>query len=1031
MKCTLLFGLLVAAIGAVAMPNPEFSFKYGERTVSGRDTVQVDERLKVTVESKAYPQYDATEWVLWFENPSTEKSAVLSEIRDGNFLVALPSAPNKFAGDISVPGERAVITMNGCLSNSDYSMRDWVSAREFAPITRYFRPRSDSYEMRSSGARPSDGQAPFFEVTQGGQGAIIAIGWTGGWRARFVDGADGVRVETGLSNARFYLEPGEKLRTSRVLVMNYAQGEDGPNKFRRLLRKHFSHVASRPGAREGLFAYELWGGLTSEEMIRRVNTLKAKGLAYEDLWIDAGWYGNSKKCDDAYTGDWSTWTGDWVPNARIHPNGLADVRDAAKDAGMGLMLWFEPERVVGSSNFAKQHPDLLIGNLLYYGNPRGREHVRDLLSDFATKLGMSCYRQDFNFDPSGTMKGHDAKDREGITEICHVMGLYQMWDELLARHPKMLIDNCASGGRRIDIESMRRTVPFFRSDYQCGFNANADVLQAHNAGLSRLVPYNGCTVKLSDAYSLRSAYSASHGVAYWNAIFQDENKVDWAAAKKCCDEYRRIRKYFPCDFYNHGSAVLDPAAWAIWQYNDPEKNEGVVLAFRRAESPSSRACVALKGLPKGAPVEVENLDTGVKKTINGELEIDLPERRSSTVIVYRVRPVAPKLEGTTERDPISYHARDEISFKLVAAGGKTVRWTRTGDDGKTESGEVSADAPVVVKTSLDRPGFVRLVAELLDASGKAVARFDGGAGVDVAKIRQDKPEPDDFDAFWARHKAELAKVSMDGATCREVSSGRDDVKLYEVSVPCAGPRPATGFLSVPAKPGKYPAYIHFHGYNASWMQQARTTPKPGALRADRLQLELSAHGFEFNRDEAYYKNLRAACGSNGYDYAFDPVQNSDPEKAYFCGMTYRVMRGLEYLKSRPEWDGKTLVDEGGSQGGLQSIWAAALDHDVTECRPFIPWNCNIGGPAAGRAHGDWHIEWVPALGYYDAANMARRIPATCRTTVTWAGLGDYVCPPSGVMAFYNNLTCPKKITFIQGATHFTHPPKPFQTSELF
>ena len=184
---------------------------------------------------------------------------------------------------------------------------------------------------------------------------------------------------------------------------------------------------------------------------------------------------------------------------------------------------------------------------------------------------------------------------------------------------------------------MRRAIPFFRSDYQCGFNANADVLQAHNAGISRLIPYNGCTVKLSDAYSLRSAYSASHGVAYWNAIFQKEEKVDWAAAKRCCDEYRRIRKYFPRDFYNHGSAGLDPTAWAIWQYNDPEKGEGVVLAFRRAQSPSSRATISLKGLPKGATVEVENLDTGTKSTVAGELEIVLPDRRSSTVILYRIK----------------------------------------------------------------------------------------------------------------------------------------------------------------------------------------------------------------------------------------------------------------------------------------------------------------------------------------------------------------------------------------------------------
>ena len=380
------------------------------------------------------------------------------------------------------------------------------------------------------------------------------------------------------------------------------------------------------------------------------------------------------------------------------------------------------------------------------------------------------------------------------------------------------------------------------------------------------------------------------------------------------------------------------------------------------------------------------------------------------------------ITGTTDKDPVSYRPGEPMTFTLSSSGGELVRWKRTGDDGKEETGEAKAAEPVVVKTSLDRPGFVRIVAKLLDKSGKVLARFDGGAGASVDEIRPDNPEPADFDAFWARHKATLAKVPMDGATCREIASGRDDVKLYEVSIPCAGPRPSTGFLSVPVKPGKYPARVHFHGYNASWLPDARNTPWRGMLPTNCIWLAVSAHGYELNREDAYYKALRKECGSNGHDYAFDPVQNSDPEQAYFCGMTYRVMRGLQYLKSRPEWNGKTLVVSGGSQGGLQSIWAAALDHDVTECRPYIPWNCNIGGPAAGRARGDWHIPWVPALGYYDAANMARRIPRTCRVKVSWAGLGDYICPPSGVAAFYNNLSCPKSIKWVQGATHGYYPP---------
>ena len=628
------------SLRALAVLGTGFSFRYGDRVVRGIDSMQVDEHLRVTVETTAYPEFNAREWVLWFENPSGERSDVLSDIRDGDFLVPLPPAPEKFKGDISLPGDRAVVSMNGCVTGIDYSTDDAKSATEFAAVPHYFHPmrgdKGNVFEIANGAARSSAGQAPFFEVTQGGQGAIVAIGWTGGWRARFANTAEGVRVEAGMARARFYLEPGEKLRTTRILVMNYSKGEDAGNKFRRLIRRHFSHVTSHPGAREGLLAYELWGGLTSEEMVRRVKTLKAHGLAYEDLWLDAGWYGDSKKCDDAYTGDWWLWTGDWVPNRRIHPDGLADVSAAAKDAGMGMMLWFEPERVVKTSRFAQEHADLLSGSLLWYGDDRAREFVRDTISGFAERLGFSCYRQDFNYDPAGDLAKLDGPDREGVAEIRHITGLYRLWDELLTRFPHMLIDNCASGGRRIDIEALRRSVAFFRSDYQCGFNLNADVLQAHNAGIARLLPYTGCTVKLSDVYSLRSAYSSSHGVAYWNAIFQKEEAVDWAAAKKCCDEYRRIRRFFPCDFHNHGSATADPTAWAIWQYHDPESGEGVVIAFRRAGSPSATASIVFKGLPEGATVETENLDTGAKATLGGELEIVLPERRSSTVILYQL-----------------------------------------------------------------------------------------------------------------------------------------------------------------------------------------------------------------------------------------------------------------------------------------------------------------------------------------------------------------------------------------------------------
>lgn len=414
----------------------------------------------------------------------------------------------------------------------------------------------------------------------------------------------------------------------------------------------------------------------------------------------------------------------------------------------------------------------------------------------------------------------------------------------------------------------------------------------------------------------------------------------------------------------------------------------------------------------------------------------------------------PWIRGVTDKSPLDYKAGETMTFTLTLENadflpeGAAIEWTRTGDDGKMDVGKVPAKtgATFQVKTSLGCPGFVRIFAIVRKAdgsvwmpNGKPAKKersggypdsvfFDGGAGADVAAIRQSVPEPADFDEFWTRHKETLATIPMDNATCSELPSKNPRVKIFMVSVPCAGPKPATGYLIVPTTEGRFPAEISFYGYGTSWRKHATDAPDGTREKGNALKLVLSAHGFELNRDAAYYKAEHERVKSNGHGHAFDPAQNADPEKAYFCGMTYRVMRGIEYLKSRKEWNGRDLTVSGPSQGGLQSIWGAALAQGVTEARIQVPWCCDMGGTSIGRNHGEWFVKWVPALGYYDPVNMAKRIPKTCRVNIVRAGLGDYTCPPAGVAAFYNNLSCPKSVVWVQGSTHGYEPPDPQKVS---
>ncbi|MDO4587303.1 MAG: acetylxylan esterase [Planctomycetia bacterium] len=374
--------------------------------------------------------------------------------------------------------------------------------------------------------------------------------------------------------------------------------------------------------------------------------------------------------------------------------------------------------------------------------------------------------------------------------------------------------------------------------------------------------------------------------------------------------------------------------------------------------------------------------------------------------------------GKTDKDALSYKPGEEMVFTISyfedgkQIDGSPLSWTRTGDDGKTETGTAvsSATEPLIIKTSIDVPGFVRIQVFALDENGNPYEgehnQFNGGAGVLVDQIKG-YPEPADFDEFWAKQKKRLAEVPL-RADLVEVDSGNPDVVAYDIKVDCAGPKPVSGYLCKPknAEPKSLPALISFHGYGVYSANKCVDDGK------DKLRLDINAHGIENGQPSTYYQELAATSLKN---YGFDEKENSNPETCYWNGMTLRIMRALEFVKSQPEWDGKTLIVTGGSQGGFQCLTAAGLDSDVSDCIAHIPWLCDLSGKEKNQRVGSFFFpNWVDGLGYYDTTNHAKRIKA--KTTII-VGLGDYVCPPSGEMVLFNNMTAPTRLEFSQGRTH--------------
>ena len=371
--------------------------------------------------------------------------------------------------------------------------------------------------------------------------------------------------------------------------------------------------------------------------------------------------------------------------------------------------------------------------------------------------------------------------------------------------------------------------------------------------------------------------------------------------------------------------------------------------------------------------------------------------------------------GDSEKSPLSYRCGEEIVFRISLLKekkkkkGVPIQWNLFGEDGKRRKGNAVSDPekPLVIRTSLSKPGFVYLEAKATDAKGNALKGalpLSISAGAKEKKIRQTVPEPKDFDAFWARQKARLKAVPME-VKLTPVPSNRRNVDCWMFEIKSVGKYPATGYLSMPknAGPGSLKAVVNVYGYGFG------SVPKQDQL-AERgmLSLSISRHGLPQGKEPKFYTEQ-----SRGAYKGFGFRNNETPENCDFNWMILRDLRAIEYLKSRPEWNGKDLRVSGGSMGAFQAINIAALEPAVNAVSASIPWCANLGGVKEGRL-GGWRPAYTPALDYFDIVNQAKRI--RCPVTIS-IGLGDRVCPASGQFAMYNGMTCRRTLTAEQSAGH--------------
>lgn len=375
----------------------------------------------------------------------------------------------------------------------------------------------------------------------------------------------------------------------------------------------------------------------------------------------------------------------------------------------------------------------------------------------------------------------------------------------------------------------------------------------------------------------------------------------------------------------------------------------------------------------------------------------------------------------------------------VASGiyepGKTVIWTVSVADGATplvgkvefqvlqggltESSKGTAvlqEGKAMISAARETPGTILLSVKYKPEGAEKEITGLGGAAFAPEKIAASSPPPDDFDDFWKAKIAELDAVPMN-VKLEPVDVGDKRIEYYRITIDNIRGTKIYGQLAKPAGKTDLPALLQVQWAGVYPLNRGWVT---GYAQNGWLAMNISAHNLPMDEKEEFYKDKSAKELGD-----YPGIGSDDREASYFLRMFLSCRRSVDYLTQRDDWNKKTLVVHGGSQGGYQALVTAGLHPAVTALAANVPAGCDHTGKQAGRSPGWPHWgsrTWqgkdekklLATARYFDAMNFAARVKCPALVGV---GLIDTTCPAEGVLATCNQLKGEKQLIVMPQSDH--------------
>ena len=611
--------------------------------------------LRMIMDCKAYKDYPVLEWHLAFENPSSNtRSPRLANVCSLDYPV------NEYKGLFRL--ER--VTGSFCehpvekFANVADDFRDSFISVETLIVPELLAAESairsevahiaQKVSFGTENGRSSENWLPFFDVLKNGECTRFALGWSGSWRAE----VESSRLSAGIALFDAVLEPGERFEFPSVVMMSLetSDRDELVNIWRRFaiekIMQPFHGAPPKPP-----LTSMTWGGMPEKAYLNKIELLKQHKIPYDVLWVDAGWF--AKESLNEFEPTWSENVGDWNFDPISLPREFQTVSEAARKEGKGFLLWFEPERIRSTSRLAKEHPEYLIDigaeDLLYnLGDPVAWQACFDKLAGIIERNHLAWLRIDFNFNPAPYWKSLDSNGRQGVTEVKYISGLYRFWREMRRRFPDMMIDDCSSGGRRLDFELLRYSMPLWYSDMYCSPTFNPKYALTHQAGMASWWPLYGGGVQNQeggDTYRFRACMGPALGFHFfYSREFLERKDYPYEWLKQRLEEYISIRDCFAGDFHCLAQPRFDDSSIAAFQYDLPEEQRGIITVFKGEDCPEVERCLQPKGLIPTATYLVEDIDgafspfeaTG-RTLLDKGFIVRIETRRTARIVTYRIK----------------------------------------------------------------------------------------------------------------------------------------------------------------------------------------------------------------------------------------------------------------------------------------------------------------------------------------------------------------------------------------------------------